>query len=135
MLEKLYSSTNILEKALNGTWTRNKIISQNISNVDTPNYKRKEVMFEDYLKQELYENKQRLVTTNEKHIKGLGMKTEFVPKIIEDKSTSYRFDGNNVNIDTESAELSKNVIMYDALVRQITDEYEKVKNAIIEGSK
>ncbi|WP_416198050.1 MAG: Flagellar basal body rod protein FlgB [Sporanaerobacter sp.] len=135
MIDNLFSNTNILEKALSGTWIRNKIISKNISNVDTPNYKRKEVLFEDYLKQELSENNQKLVTTNEKHIKGLGMKSEFIPKIIEDKSTSYRFDGNNVNIDTESAELSKNVIMYDALVRQITDEYEKVKNAIIEGSK
>ena len=52
-----------------------------------------------------------------------------------DKSTSYRFDGNNVNIETETADLAKNTIMYDALIRQVINEFDKIKNVISEGSK
>lgn len=42
---------------------------------------------------------------------------------------------NNVNIDTESANLAKNTIMYNALVSQTIDEFDKIKNVINEGSK
>jgi len=134
MLWKIDSTTNFLKKALDGTWYRNKVISQNIANVDTPKYKRKSVVFEDYLKQELSSNKG-LELTNNKHIPGIGTFKDYEPKVVEDKSSSYRFDGNNVNIDVETGNLAKNTIMHEALIKQLIDEYDKVKNAIIEGGK
>lgn len=135
MLSSIYSTTNFLKKALDGTWARNKVISQNIANVDTPNYKKKSIVFEDYLKRELSSSKKGLETTNDKHISGIGAFEDDKPKIVEHNNSSYRFDGNNVNIDVETGNLAKNTIMHEALVKQITDEYEKVKNAIIEGGK
>ena len=57
------------------------------------------------------------------------------PSIEIDRSYSYRFDNNNVNIDTEAAELAKNTIMYNALIDQTIREFDKIKNVIIEGSK
>ena len=42
----LFSGTiSNLEKALNYSATKQKVISQNIANVDTPNYKAKDVTF------------------------------------------------------------------------------------------
>ena len=46
MLDKVFLQTRNLEKALDATWTRNDVISQNIANVDTPGYKRKTLKFE-----------------------------------------------------------------------------------------
>lgn len=135
MLGKLFNDTKYLEKALDGTWLRNKIIDQNIANVDTPNYKKKAVLFEDCLRDELNRNKMKLYKTDEKHTSGIGKLNTSMPRIVEDKSYSFRFDGNNVNQDTEMAELYKNTIMYDAITRQLIDEYEKIKNAIVEGGK
>lgn len=133
MLKGDYSNIDFYTKALNGTWERNKAITQNISNENTPNYKRKIVTFEDQLKQSIKSSKIDLNTTHDKHIE-VG-KSNFIPNILVDKSVSYRMDGNNVNIDTESADLAKNKIMYDALINQIVGEFDKIKNVITEGSK
>ena len=133
MLKGDYSNINFYTKALNGTWERNKAITHNISNENTPNYKRKIVTFEDQLKQSIKKSEINLKTTHDKHI-GIAKKN-FSPKILMDESVSYRMDGNNVNIDTESADLAKNKIMYDALINQIVGEFDKIKNVITEGSK
>ena len=133
MLRVDYSNIDFYKKALNGTWERNKAITQNISNENTPNYKREIVTFEDQLKQSIKKNKVSLTKTNDRHI-GTGTNS-FNPNWIEDKSTSYRIDGNNVNSDTESADLAKNKIMYDALINQIVGEFDKIKNVITEGGK
>ena len=41
---------NVLDKAADAAWLRNAAISNNISNVDTPGYKRQDVAFESELK-------------------------------------------------------------------------------------
>ncbi|MBE6081766.1 flagellar basal body rod protein FlgB [Acidilutibacter cellobiosedens] len=137
MLEKLFSNSDYLKTALDGSWLRNKAITQNIANSSTPNYKRVDVDFQTCLKNasENYK-KMKLTTTDEKHIpyNGYTREGEGV-KVYRDEDTSYRFDGNNVNIDTEEAELSKNEILYSNLLDQISDEYTKIKKVISEGSK
>ncbi|WMM26629.1 flagellar basal body rod protein FlgB [Tissierella sp. MB52-C2] len=133
MFKGMYNNINFYQKALDGTWERNKAISHNIANENTPNYKRKVVAFEEQLTESIKSKKINLAKTHENHI-GIGKDT-FSPVVTEDKSISYRIDGNNVNIDTESADLAKNTIMYDALVRQIIGEFDKIKNVITEGSK
>ena len=135
MFNKITGNTNFLEKALDGSWTRHKAINQNISNADTPRYKKISVKFEDQLKNAITNDNNKLHITNEKHIPYVGHREKCAPEIIKQDNYSYRFDGNNVNMDVEQAELAKNTIMYDALVRAVTDEYEKIKNVISEGSK
>lgn len=133
MVNSIYNNINFYKKALDGTWERHKAISNNIANQNTPNYKRKVVTFEDQLKQSIEDNRINLVKTHENHISH--GTNGFSPIIMEDKSTSYRIDGNNVNIDTEEADLAKNTIMYDALIKQVIGEFDKIKNVITEGSK
>lgn len=134
MINKAYSTINILGKALDGTWLRNEAISNNMANVNTPGYKRVTVEFENMLKSEISNNQTILKRTNEKHFDITG-KSKFSPVIKGNNSTSARRDGNNVNIDTEMADLAKNTIMYDALVRQVSDEFKKIKNVIEQGGK
>ncbi len=42
MISNLLFTNRNLEKALDASWLRNEVISQNIANSDTPGYKRKE---------------------------------------------------------------------------------------------
>ena len=135
MYGKIYQSADVLKKALDGIWLRNKAISNNITNVNTPGYKRITVEFEDSLRQAIEKNSGKLKTTDKNHIQGMNFDNYYTPRIIQDKNFSYRFDGNNVDIDTEIGDLAKNYIMYEALIKQISDEYEKIKNVISEGSK
>lgn len=133
MFKNTYNNINFYKKALDGTWDRQKAISSNIANVNTPNYKRKYTTFEEQLKNKIDDGRLKLTTTHEKHIGN--KESEFSPKTLVDRADSHRIDGNNVNIDIESTNLAKNNIMYDAISRQLSGEFEKIKNVITEGSK
>src|SRR5699024_336910 len=123
MFSRVVGNTKFLEKALDSSWMRHEAISQNISNVDTPKYKKVSVEFEDQLKNEMIKKQNRLHITNDRHIPNVGYKKEYSPNVKKHDNYSYRFDGNNVNIDVEQADLAKNTIMYNALAQSITDEY------------
>ena len=45
----IFDYINVLDKAADASWLRNEAISNNIANVDTPNYKRQDVAFETEL--------------------------------------------------------------------------------------
>ena len=122
-----FNYVNVLDKALDASWTRNSVIANNIANVDTPNYKRKDVSFENYLEQALIgpESLDNRVADVNTHLSDFGGMT------YTDHSTlSYRLDGNNVDIDTESAYLAENQIRYNALVEQIGQEFSRYKTVL-----
>ncbi len=121
MIQGLYGKSNIMEKALNASLARNDTISQNIANVDTPNYKRKDVAFEQYFADSL----------NRANMNDVD---DVQPTIIEDNSDNkMRIDGNNVDIDSEMSYLAKNTIKYNALIQLINSNFSKIKNVIREG--
>lgn len=123
----IYNYINVLDKAADAANSRNEIISNNIANVDTPNYKRKDVSFQDYLEQALLGNEsldERIADVNT-HLSDLG------GLIYTDSSSlSYRLDGNNVDVDTENAMLAENQIRYNALVDQIGQEFARYKTVL-----
>jgi flagellar basal-body rod protein FlgB len=135
VLNQFYNNVNIMNKALDAVWIRNKAINHNISNTNTPNYKRLTVNFEGKLKEAIDGQESKLTRTHRNHLPVSRKINDIEPEIDVDKKTSYRFDENNVNIDTESANLAKNTIMYNALINQMIDEFDKIKNVINEGSK
>ena len=135
MFKQFDNNINILNKALDGLWLRDKVINQNISNVNTPNYKRVTVDFEDKLRDAIHDQESKLNRTHDKHLQMTKKIDEIKPEIGIDKNYSYRFDKNNVNIDRESADLAKNFIMYNAVTNQAINEFDKIKNVINEGSK
>ncbi len=135
MIEKLYEKNNLLEKSLNASWARNEVISQNLANVDTPNYKRKDVTFEEYLNDSLDSKRLEGITTDERHIPIKSKNIDKIkPEITQDNAdTSMRIDGNNVDIDSEMAYLAKNTIQYNSLIQMINSNYSRIKNVISEG--
>ncbi|MCT4595574.1 MAG: flagellar basal body rod protein FlgB [Anaeromicrobium sp.] len=136
MLEKSLKGINILQKTLDASWARNKTISNNIANADTPNYKREFVEFESVLKNELFKDENIVgTTTNEKHIPiNGGIKvTGINPQIKKDMNSTYRKDGNNVNIDVEMANLAKNTIKYNMIAQRISSDFKKMKMLVRDG--
>ena len=118
---------NILEKAADASWTRYNVIANNIANNDTPNYKRKDVNFEDYLLEELTSGSSGSLRTRVADV-DLGNLT---PTTYTDYSElSYRLDGNNVDIDTENVELASTQIKYNALIDSVTHEFDMYKAAL-----
>src|SRR4051812_37766610 len=110
----------VLERSLDASSLRNKVISNNISNIDTPGFKRTEVSFEQTLQEALAGDTLTGRRTNERHIPiGTDNLSDVRPSLFTDKSTSMRLDGNNVDIDAEMTGLATNQIQYNALTQQI----------------
>lgn len=120
----IYNYINVLDKAADAANTRNEVIANNIANVDTPNFKRKDVSFENFLEHALVGS-----GTLDKRVDHINTHlSDFGGTIFTDASTlSYRLDGNNVDIETESAMLAENQIRYNALVDQIGQEFSRYK--------
>lgn len=134
MFDKIFNSTAYLEKGLNASWQRNEVITNNIANVDTPGFKRSEVEFESVFKSALESSGFTAKQTRQGHLfQGSSSLDNISAVVLEDGSTSMRLDGNNVDIDYESAELAKNTIYYNTLVQKITSEFSRLRMAITEG--
>ena len=49
MSSGIFGYVNVLKSAADASWLREEVLSNNIANVDTPNYKRQDVEFKTYL--------------------------------------------------------------------------------------
>lgn len=126
--------SSVLQKALDGTWQRQKAISNNIANAETPGYKAVKVSFEDSLEREVQKMAGRKDSAKEFR-EGLEDIKQSDIDIISDYSTSERADENNVNMDQENIEMVKAQIQYSYLTRSMTDMFSRLRYAISEGKK
>jgi flagellar basal-body rod protein FlgB len=55
------------------------------------------------------------------------------PQVVINKNTALRNDGNNVDIDNEMAQLTKNTLKYNSIVQLVMKEFSILKNIINEG--
>lgn len=118
----------IIKKGLYASSERSKVIANNISNINTGNYKRRYVSFEETLKQNGEELN--LKTSNERHLTDGTSLGEITVK--EDKTSSMRDDGNNVNLDLEKVNQAANTLMYNAMIAQINNRISQ-KRIVISG--
>lgn len=129
---KLFSGTiSTLENALNYSSTKQKVISQNISNADTPNYKAKNVSFKNEL-QSAVGNSLETRRSDARHFDFNGHATNRIA-ITTNQNTSYNNNGNNVDIDKEMADLATNQIYYNALIERISGKFQTLQSVIRGG--
>ena len=127
----VYNYINVLSKAADASWLRNDAISNNIANVDTPNYKRQDVSFETELKHALRSSKYISLDKKVDALNSDGRLSHIDPRTYLDHSGfSYRLDGNNVDIDTENVELASNQIKYNGLIQSIDQEFKNLKSVM-----
>jgi len=117
-----------IKRAMDVSMLRQKVHSLNIANVSTPGYKRRYVVFEEFLKKEKDELK--LLTTHPKHISK--MDKHVSPRVLIDYSTSMRNDGNNVDIEYEIVEMVKNGLRYQVLSRLMSMNIDRY-NTVLRG--
>jgi len=133
MIDRIINSGKWLEKSLDASWMRNEAISNNMANVNTPGYKRSDVKFEEYFQSSIDQAKIGSLKKNSKYLPIGKDKTHIASPQIFSSNTSSRKDENNVNVDVEMAELAKNTIKYNAMITQLSKEFNKIKIAIREG--
>jgi flagellar basal-body rod protein FlgB len=107
-------------KALDASTLRSKAIAENLANVQTPGYKRKEVDFEEQLRNAL---KAKLAASQDQpgHMpagKGIDL-GKIRPVVYEPEDPSLPGEVNNVDVDMEGAKLAENQIYYSFLTKWV----------------
>ena len=87
---------SLLKSGLDATELRSRVIANNIANINTPNYKRKYVKFEDALKNSMDNNVK--------------------PEVKTDLSSKVRKDGNNIDLENEKVNQAATTLEYNALI-------------------
>ena len=119
-----------LERGLDFSATKNKVIQQNIANVDTPNYKAKAVDFQAIYNQEK-EKQLDAYRTNERHVP-FSKSPQHVGVHTYDH-LKYRQNGNGVDMDYEQAKLAENQIYYHSLVDRLNGKFNTLQQVIRGG--
>lgn len=117
-------SLGLLEKMLDISAMKHKVIANNIANVNTPGYKKMDVSFADQLGKVLKDT-------------SINKFDNLQPKIViskEGAGETARNDGNNVDMDKEISSLVKNTLSYNIYTQLMAKKVEMVKFAI-ENSK
>ncbi len=133
MLKDSFGNVDLFKKVLDASWLKNTTISDNIANVNTPGYKRKVVEFDSLLKNYLDQGNNRMAVTDEKHFRIHNQSNSLEPSVSTVKDTSFRKDENNVNVDVEMTEFSKNLIKYNSMTQQVSGELKRIRMAIRDG--
>lgn len=115
---------DLLKSALDVSSMRQEAISNNLANINTPEYKANRVVFNHHLTAAM--NGVGLSRTNDGHISP----GDSLAITEEQKNTYIQDNGNNVDVDFEMAELAANNIFYDSVVSQLNAKYQMMRNVI-----
>ncbi|HEV3001110.1 MAG TPA: flagellar basal body protein [Solirubrobacteraceae bacterium] len=111
---ELFDTVHIaLERALQGSSLRQEALAQNLANVNTPGYRRRDVDFHSALQAALPAGRDAVAATP------IGAAV--------DAAAPVRADGNSVDVDAESANLAQNALEYEALAQVL-----RVRGDIVE---
>ncbi|EQA53419.1 flagellar basal-body rod protein FlgB [Leptospira kmetyi serovar Malaysia str. Bejo-Iso9] len=129
---------DLLERGMNNSIFKRKVISDNIANADVPHFKRSEVIFESMIKRAVESEKIEAIKevptqiSDERHIqffKALDYR-EVQPKANIDYLTTMRADGNNVDVEKEVVEASNSQMQYMMMSERINQNYRDLKQVM-----
>lgn len=110
------SGVGVLARLMDAAALRHRVLAQNVANVNTPGYTRREVTFEADLAKALDAPN--------------GSAAAVKPAVTVDETSPERVDGNNVDIDREMGALSKNALLYQAAAQIVASRVASLRAAI-----
>ncbi len=125
------SNINLLENFIGHLSKKNKVISSNIANIGTEGYVRQNIKFDAMLHNEMGG---KMKASDSKHIRttspsDMGIQNE----IFLDKSKMPNGGINNVDIETEMAELAENAINFKFTSKKIAKHFQQMRDVIKGG--
>jgi len=127
---------DILWRTMNASLIRRDVMSNNVANSDTPNFKRTDVNFESQLKRALASEKRvnnfGEFLTDEKHMpfdETMDYR-DVKPRRVLDYLSTSKNNGNNVDIEAESMGLMQNQLAYTAMAQVVQDRFNKVNSVM-----
>ena len=118
---------NVVDRALDASYLRETVIANNIANVDTPYYKRKDVNFQDVLDDAIDSAKYKTI---DQAVTSINTDDLNPIEYTDAENFSYRIDRNKVDIDTENAELASEQLRYQALIQSANLDFSRFRSVI-----
>ena len=124
-MQALFGKTyRMLEYVLDYRAARQKVITSNVANIDTPNYKPKDLKFPEQLKSAMQgKSSAKLVRTDPRHFPEAGGGTG---------AYSVEETSEKTNIDTEMMNISENNLMYNLTVEFLARKFRGIQNVLKE---
>jgi flagellar basal-body rod protein FlgB len=116
-----------LEDLLSWNSKRQQALAANVANLDTPGYRSKDYSFEQQLMSSIS-----MTATSPRHI---SLSPEPSSARVFDVGTREKPNGNNVDLEREMTEITKNGLQYITLVQYLTSKIKILRSAITEGGK
>lgn len=111
------SVTDLLNAGIKAENLRQKTIANNIANLETPDYRRIDVKFEELLAKSLDSS-------------GSVDLSEIEPVIYRPQKTPVKSNGNDVNLESEVGQMVKNTLRHTAYIRLLSKKYKQIELAI-----
>jgi flagellar basal-body rod protein FlgB len=108
-----------LGKFLDVSALRTELITSNMANVDTPQYRTRDINFQQEMERVLDDPQMAYAS--------------FSPMVREVRGLAVRPDGNNVNLEREGLLLADTQLRFQAAVQVLTAEFHRILSAIHEG--
>lgn len=115
--EYMDQTTLILTKLMDVSALRQRVLANNLANINTPGYKRKDVSFKGELESAIKLDSD-LQIENTK------------PKVFEDMDVPARPDGNTVSLEDEMAKMSENSLLYSFATQVAKKKFARLHSAI-----
>lgn len=119
----------LLKNYLNVASLRQRVVAHNMANLNTPEYKRLNVRFEEKLREALNPERLPLNTPLNKHINKEPDLRQVSPSL-ERNYTTMRADANNVDLEQEMTTLAANTICYNLAVQRLSGKFEQLSYVI-----
>lgn len=113
-------SFHSLEAGVSAAWLSQQLHSQNLSNLETPNYKAKSLTFSEVL------------DSSKADFTAHGKSYRYT---ISTDTSDVRTDGNNVDADTEGIKMYKAYVQYSALLNKVKDQFDNYNYVLTNGPK
>ncbi|MGA7594637.1 MAG: flagellar basal body rod protein FlgB [Gallionella sp.] len=132
MINRLDEALRFQQTALNLRAARQELLSSNIANADTPNYKAKDINFASALQNALAGtgNALPVAQTSPMHLQGNAGSSILGTQAMYRKPLQPSADGNTVDMDVERAQFADNALRYEAGVKFVSDELKDIQAAI-----
>lgn len=123
----VFDYINVMGATLDATSKREAIIANNLANVNTPNFKRKDIRFETELKNAFIRANGDNVDSK---VKDLDLDALDPETYTDYAKLSYRYDGNNVDINTENGIAAANQIKYNGLIEMLNKNFAQLQSVL-----
>ena len=125
IFNNISNQNDLLGAALQASVARNDAIANNITNAETPGYKKRSVSFEKAFNEALDKYRK----TGKLDLGGVTPTVQF-----EHLNYYYRIDENNIDIESEMVDLYENAMKYEVLISGVMNNYKRL-NLVLNGIK